>query len=166
MIAKFSAPLGTATDWAKRAGYPDNGKTGIRVRAWELEHDEKVRAAVFEVCSQILSTEGMIVATRELIRMASDPKDKGHAKAVTAILDRTGLLEKQEVAVRHKVELSGDALISRLTEVATRLGLDPQKLISGDIKAPALMSPLEYADAQIVEAEAVEEPPAAVPDWC
>jgi hypothetical protein len=63
--------------------------------------------------------------------------------------------------------LTGDALIERLHAVCRRLGLDAERLISGEIRAPRPMGALEYADT-LIEAEATEviEQPAAVPDWC
>jgi hypothetical protein len=165
VLAMCAAPLDNPTEWARMAGYRDNGKTAIRVRAWELEHDDRIRAAVFEISRQLLGTVGALLATRQLIRIASDPKEKRHSQAVEAILNRTGFHEKQEVQVTH-ADLTGEALIERIRSLANQLGIDPEKLLSAEINAPKLpklITPLEYADS-VIEAAAVEvskgDPPA------
>jgi len=142
VLAMASDPLGSAADWAREAGYSDI-KDGAKVRAHHLLKNPAVEAAVLEVGKQMLATVGPVLAAHGLIRMASNPKHKNHARAVEMLANRVGLHEVQEVHV-HRTDQTGEAMIGRIKELAGRLGLDADKLIGGN------------APGALIEAKAVE----------
>jgi hypothetical protein len=131
-----------------------------KVTAHELIHNPAVEAAVLEVAKSMLGTVGPLLAARQLIKIASDSKHKHQMRAVEAIANRTGLPEVDQIEIKH-TNLTGEALMNRLRDVAGRLGLDPEAVLSGEIRAQ-LPPPVAL---EAVEVE-VDEVPQETPEWC
>ena len=150
-----SDPLSSAASWARAAGYPE---TSAKVRASELLADERIRAAVLEVAKETLATVGPVLAAGELLRIAGDRQHPRQLRALEMLANRTGLHETEHVEINHNVTLTGDALVNRVRELAEKLGLDAARLVGSNAlpQAPLI-------EAQAVEAEPVAVPP---PPWC
>jgi hypothetical protein len=82
-------------------------------------------------------------------------------RAIEMITDRVGLPAVQEIEIKH-TDLTGDALIEQVTELAGRLGLDAKQLLGGNVEVPKLIE----ATAEPEPAEVVEQDSATFPEWC
>lgn len=131
VLAMASDPYGSQADWARAAGYSDVSDAA-KVRGCLLMQDSRVEAAAFEIARATLGTMGPLIATQVLLRAAANPKHPQQVKAAELIANRVGLQERQEIHVKH-TDLTGEALMARLTAVAERLGLDAQKLIGSNV---------------------------------
>lgn len=129
--AMFDNPSGSRTDWAKAAGYSDV-KEGAKVRAHEAYHDQKVQAAILEYGRTVFGTEGVVLAVSGLLAIARQPNHPAHAKALELIANRTGFNEKQQIEVVHR-DLTGDALIERVAQLAEKLGIDKRKYLGTEV---------------------------------
>ena len=161
VLAMASMPLSSAAEWARAAGYSDH-KEGAKVRAHEVLQSESVQAAVLELAKQTLGTVGPMLAARQLIRIASDPKDRNRMKAIEMIAARTGLPEIEQIEVKHVLDI--EQVKERIRVLAAAQGLDGEKLINGpsgvDIAVPAQYGPaaqLEALDAEVIEETATDE---------
>jgi hypothetical protein len=127
VLAMMSDPYGSATSWAKAAGYSDVAE-GCKVRASELLRHPKVEAATQEVARALMMTVGPVLAVAGLLRVAGDPEHPQHVRAAELLANRRGFSEKQQIEVVHR-DLTGDALVARLRALADRHGLDAEKLL-------------------------------------
>ena len=146
VLAMMSDPFGTATDWARLAGYSDIAN-GCKVAGHHAVHDPKIETAVYEMTRALLHTVGPAVATATLLRVAADPKHKHHLRAAELIANRVGFHEVSEVRVEH-THVSASAARERISQLAAKHGLDPQKLLGSNAGA----EPIAAQDAPI-EAE-------------
>jgi hypothetical protein len=131
VIAMLTEPFKPAAHWARVAGYTDNGKAGIRVRAHHLVHDERIEAAVAEVCRGTMNILGPVLATQGLIRIARNPKHAKHHWALEKLANRVGFHETTE----HKVTVdhgSGGDILQRIRDAASLLGVDPAQLLGAN----------------------------------
>jgi hypothetical protein len=158
VLAMASAPLESAASWARAAGFSDaSGRA--KSTASELLGNSAVRAAIFEVAKASLEGVGPILAAKGLIAIASDSKHPQQLRALEMIANRVGFHEEKEIKITHH-NLTGEALIARVTDLAQRLGLDAARLIGSNVLVP---------EAPMIEARAVEVEPVAVadpPPWC
>lgn len=136
---------GNGTEAARAAGYSDpakgdyKGSAGIRVRAYELLHREKVLAAIEEVGRK--EFRGLLVpALTALKTLLEKPDHTDHAKVVQSVLSRLGFSEKAavEMNINHThTDRTGAALMDRIKELAAKHGLDPEKLLGGNVPREA-----------------------------
>jgi hypothetical protein len=70
-----------------------------------------------------------------------DPNHRWHFQACVALADRAGFspIARQEIKVEHR-DLTGEALMARIRELAKKLGLDPERLMKGERPAPMIES--------------------------
>ncbi len=131
VLAMASDPFGSHAEWARNAGYSDVAE-GARVSAHRLMQNERIQAATLEVAKGNLQTVGPALATAVLLEIAADRNHRDQMRAAELIANRVGLHETQEIHVTHS-NLTGQALLDRLAEVAARLGMDPVKLIGANV---------------------------------
>lgn len=135
---RFAWWMGTAgalnaTDAARKAGYSDPGgdNAAVRVRAHELMHNPKVRAAVEEVARvELKSLAPLAIAAAKGI--LEDPEHPSHGRMVEAVLDRTGFIAetRHSVHVEHRVDTRElEALARRL---AAESGVSPERLLGSN----------------------------------
>jgi hypothetical protein len=127
VLAMLSDPFASQAEWARLAGYSDKAD-GAKVRASEALQDPKVQAAALEISRATLGTLGPVLAAAGLLRIAADPKHPQYVKALELIANRVGLQEKQQIEVTHR-DLTGDAVMERISSLAARYGLDAGKLL-------------------------------------
>lgn len=121
VMAMARNPLGTATEWARDAGYSDKAN-GARVRGFEAYHNPKVQAAIGDVAKATLGSLGPLLAVHAVLSMARNAEHPQHSRAVEMILNRTGFAEKQQIEVVHR-DLTGDALLERIRMLAEKHGV-------------------------------------------
>lgn len=135
------------------AGYGGGHEGSVRNAAWRLSHDPAIQAAMDEEARRRLNS-GKLMAVSTLLTMAhSAAKDSDKLKALEMVLNRTGMPNQSE----HKVIVSDvsktdEEMIARITQLANKLGMDPQKLLGGP-------PPVEVKtiDAEFIEVKPEEE---------
>ncbi|MDH2353499.1 hypothetical protein QCM80_22965 [Bradyrhizobium sp. SSUT112] len=133
--ALFLAPKshGSRTFAAKAAGYgtPTSSRQSLSQIGHQLSTDPKVQAAISEVSASYLTTLGP-PAVRALRKLLEDPKHKDHGRALGIIMDRvtpvqsTAVLKLQHDASPALVATA--AVLKRIADLATRAGLDVDKM--------------------------------------
>jgi phage terminase small subunit len=140
VLALVMQDIPNYTDAAEEAGFGGRGKNRRNVLKQigsRLVHEESVLEAIREVAGKHLRGSGLLMAAKSLERMVNDPKHKNHARAVEAMLDRTGLGVEQKISVDHThTDLTGAAMIERIRELALKHGMDPAKLLGGNAPVP------------------------------
>ena len=141
------------TKAARAAGYEDlPGSSTIRVTAHRLAHDPRIQEAIREEAEKRLKT-GAIMAVNTLLDIADDAttEKKDRLKAIEMIMNRTGLhaTSEQKVTVT-RTDMTGDAMIARITQLAKSQGLDPQKLLGH-------MAPVEAEFVEVQQSEEFDE---------
>ena len=70
-----------------------------------------------------------------LVEIMEDKFHKDRLKAATAVLNRTGMPEvlERNIKVDTGDSGSGAAVLDRLNSLAKELGVDPQKLLAGEM---------------------------------
>lgn len=128
-IAAVMYPL--AKDWqvAKAAGYSDRSHGALRVTAHRLFHNERVLAAIRECADKEIRSSGMLaVATIKKIVRNDAHRDQFKAAAMLAGLN--GFSVAQNINVNQTItDNSGKAIMERISLLASKLGLDPQRLL-------------------------------------
>jgi hypothetical protein len=158
--AMASAPFAKPPEWVRMAGYSDGATRGnARVYAHRLKHDPKVEAAVFEYASQLMHTDGPLLAVQVMLRIARDNKHPKQLAAAEAIANRVGLHEMTEhkVKVEHSEE-SAEAKVERIKQIAALLGVDVGQLLGRN--APKLIK--GQAQPESVDERADRRPSGAV----
>lgn len=118
------------------AGYNQDNKPGstyLRVMAYKLKQDPKIRAAFVEMAKNEFEAS-TLYAANFLINLVADSKaeHKDRIKAASAILDRGGLhaMSEHKVSVTHNDDRASKLL--RLAELARKAGQDPRQVL-GDL---------------------------------
>lgn len=148
VVALLQQTIANPTQAARDAGYSDVAD-GAKVRAFDLMHNPKILAALKEEMGKRIAL-GAIVGIYGLQTIATDTKHKDHLKACVALADRGGYspIVQQEIRVEH-TDRTGAALMDRIKELAAKHGLDPEKLLGGQVsrEMPALELKAEAVDA-------------------
>lgn len=116
---------------ARAAGYGGNDSS-IRVTGWRIAHNPKVQAAIREEGLRRMGAS-VLAVTSHLVDIATGRETRAtvgeRLKAMSMVLNRVGLHEMSEhkVSVEHTVDDA--SMIKRITHLATKLGIDPQKLL-------------------------------------
>lgn len=122
---------------AREAGYSDVAE-GAKVRGHYLAHNPAVQAALREEAGKRLSSLSLVAANVMMDIMlddAADPKNK--LKAAMAVLDRTGFAAAQTINVnKTTTDRTGAAIMQRIEQLATKLGVDASKLLTSPTAAP------------------------------
>lgn len=98
-----------------------------KVAGYRLAHDPKILAAIKEVADQRLRS-GALLGAEVLIAIAQNPVHKDQLKAATELLNRGGLIVRQEVEHIHRSETEAEQ-VKKIVSLARELGLDPKQLL-------------------------------------
>lgn len=155
---------GNATRAAMAAGYGEDSKdadarrNACRSRGYQLLREPKILEAIKEVAQQRLDYGGLI-ATSVVLEIAMDPLHKQRLKAAEVLLDRSGLIVKQEINVNHLHEIndkSTRAQIESILDMARGLNMDPRPLLAHAGVQLQLTGP-DTGNIQDAEFEVVED---------
>jgi phage terminase small subunit len=130
---------------AREAGYSDHLEAA-KVQAYHLMRSPRIIEALHEESRRRFTILGYH-AVHGLADIAEKADHPDRFKALKELADRFGYAAVTEhtVKVQH-TDLTGQALLNRIAALASKHGLDPQKLIGSNV-----------ADgSQVVEAQAVE----------
>lgn len=128
VFALFALGSRDPVEAARAAGYPDSGKSGIRVQAHRLAHNEKVQAAISEW--QKKASRALIpFAAMNLVKIAGDPQHKDAAKVNLALMSMGGHGPVTESKVTHEVVLTRQEKIDQIKDFAKALGRDPEEFL-------------------------------------
>lgn len=126
---------------ARAAGF--TGTDGsIRTTGWKIAHDPKVQAAIHEEGQRRMNAT-ILSATSYLADVVGGRETRAtvgeRLRAVQMLLNRVGMHEMSEhkISVEHTV--NDETMIRRITMLASKLGLDPQKLLGqvAQVEIPA-----------------------------
>lgn len=136
------------------AGYSASSVSVITAESSRIAHRPKVILAMREEAERRL-TQGALLAAVAIMEIAGDPMHKDRFKAASRLLDQNGLV----VTTKHEVHIRDDRttqqLIDKATDLATRLGMDPAKLLGTYKQTPQLPAP-EPIDAEFEEIGSTE----------
>lgn len=120
---------------AALAGYSGDDNT-LGVCGHRLAHNPLVQEAMHEEAGRRLGS-AKIMAVSQLLVIADQSRDeKVKLKAISMILNRTGMHETSEHKVVTRDESKTDeAMIERINKLAGELGLDPAKLLGNRVPA-------------------------------
>lgn len=139
VICMLEMPNVDHTKAARAAGFADKDDSGIRATAWRLAHSERVQAAIQEEARKRINSMAIVAASR-LGEMLENPGHKDHYKAVTAVLNRTGLHEKTESVSTVRHEVADEAAIEKIERLARALNLDASALLGrAGVKRPKVI---------------------------
>lgn len=154
---------GNATQAALAAGYGAESETHdkkvatCRTRGYQLAHDEKILTAIKEEASKRLNS-GALLAASALLEIVLDPKHKSRLKAIEVLLDRSGLVVKNESTLNINVNGGSDSdAVARIKDLSGKLGIDPRVLLGN---AGVVVD----AEFSVVEAPIREAPEEEI-DW-
>jgi len=114
----------------------DAGYKGT-VESWRdiaagLLRDKKILDAFREMADRRLQS-GAVLASSVLLEVAGNPLHKDQYKAAVEILDRSGLVVEEVKRVIVEDHRSVEDIERRITQLATRLGLDPKALLPSNV---------------------------------
>ncbi len=141
---------------ADRAGFapadantvPKKRRAVLKQIGWRLAHDEKVIAAINEETSKRYRSAGALIGLRVMERIAQNDKHKDQLRAAEMLANRAGFRAEQRIEVAHTHrDLTTEAMVQRIEELARKHGLDPQVLLGGS--APAPMKVIEARAVQV-----------------
>jgi phage terminase small subunit len=112
----------------QRAGYKGTAESW-RAIGEDLLVNQKVLDAFREVADKRLQS-GAILASSVLMEIAGNPMHKDQFKASKELLDRSGLIVEEVKRVIIEDHRSIEDIEKRISELATRLGLDAKALIT------------------------------------
>lgn len=114
---------------ASKAGYEGDVAT-LQVQGSRLAHDERIAAAMVEEARRRLHATALLAAS-ELHKIVEDETTSKTIKlrAIQMVLNRTGLGSSQTHLVKHEVTVTDQEKIANIQEMASKLGLDPAKLL-------------------------------------
>lgn len=120
---------GNATRAANDAGYSTKSR-GANPAGYRNLQSPEVIAAIEEVTWSRLHS-AIVPAVKGLEALVRDPLSKFHMKAIEMVMDRVpGFASKSEHTVKVEHTLTIDEMKDRVRNIATRLQLDPQKLLA------------------------------------
>lgn len=120
---------GSVTKAYRAAGYRASKPNR---EGFALVRTPKVIEAISEEAKKLTRGVGHAEAVAALFNMIRDPKHRDHARAVATILDRVDpVITTQKIDVRH-TDMTGEAMIARIRELAAKHGLNSTKLLGGN----------------------------------
>jgi phage terminase small subunit len=141
VMAMASDPFGSATKWAKSAGY-SNKSEGAKVTAHYLMHDPRIAPAAREFAGDLMNVQGPVVAVAVMMKIAMNQNHPQQLKAAEMIANRVGLHETQEIHV-HKTDNTGAALLERIKVAAAALGVDPAQFLGANTEPKLIEGKVE-----------------------
>lgn len=138
VLAMIAEPLATPTEWARAAGYDQNGSD--RVAGHHLSRSPKIEAAASELARAHLNTFGPVLGIGVMMMVARNPDHRDQLKAAAMLANRTGFHEvtEQVVSVTHK-DRRGEAMETRIRQLAQQLGVDADMLLGANAPKPKMI---------------------------
>jgi phage terminase small subunit len=129
VLARTLSAGDNATQAAAAAGYEGDRDT-LNVTASRLSKHPAVQAAIHEEAERRLFG-AKLLATGVLLDIMGDVNQRtaDRLKAVSMVLNRTGLSEKTEHHVVVEHTRSQEEMIGEIAELAKRLGMDPGRVL-------------------------------------
>jgi hypothetical protein len=130
-VRQYVADPSRGTAAARRAGYSDH-LGADRVTAHHLLRHDKVRRAITEEVANGFQAYTPI-GLRVLLEVAENPDHPRRLDAAEKLLNRGGFhaMSEQRIKVEHS-DMTGEAMIERIKQLAVTLGVDPAKLLGGN----------------------------------
>lgn len=137
-IAAVMFPLAKDYQIARAAGYSAFSNGSLRVAAHRLFHDERVLSAIKELADKEIRGSALLgVATMKKIARMDGHKDQ--LKAAQGLVGLAGFTVEQKISVNQTVtDRTSPAMLERIGELATLLGLDATKLLGGNVAGPVV----------------------------
>jgi phage terminase small subunit len=128
VLAMLADPLATPTEWARAAGYDQDGSD--RVAGHRLSRNPKIEAAATELARAHLNTFGPVLGIGVMMMIARNSEHRDQLKAAAMLANRSGFHEKTEaiMSVMHS-DRRGAALEGRIRALAETLGVDADRLL-------------------------------------
>ena len=95
---------------------------------YELMRNEEILAALREEATKRLAGAAL-VGVNVMLDIAQDPSHKDQFRAAKELAAINGFTAEQRIVVEH-IDKDGQALLQRVKDMATSLGLDPRLLIA------------------------------------
>lgn len=156
VMAMVTAPGMPQWKYAEMAGYAGGVDTWKGTACLLLQRKD-INDAINE-CAGMRLRSGALVAAEVLIKIAgSDESSDGQRiKAAQALLDRVGLAPQQNIHVEHNhTDRTGAALMDRIRELAAKHGLDPEKLLGGQVSREMSRTSSDQ-NVQMIEGKALD----------
>jgi len=133
-VAAMILTGGNRTKSAALAGYSASSEEMLRAMGSKLARNPAVVEALKEEGFRQLHG-AQFTAVSVLVEIMEDKFHKDRLKAATAVLNRTGMPEvlERNIKVDTGDSGSGAAVLDRLNSLAKELGVDPQKLLAGEM---------------------------------
>ena len=140
------------TNAAAAAGY-EGDRNILKVTAYRLTHDPKVKSAMLEMAESYMTATSLAL-TPVLAGIAFNPQHKDQVKALLELMNRSGLHSRTEhtVNVRNESE-TDEALIARFKQLALENGIPVEQVVE-TIKGTGIVIDAEF---QVVVPEVVED---------
>jgi len=139
VLAMIEVPGCSHAEAARRAGYSDASE-GAKVRGFYCAHNPAVQEAIREEAGKRLNASSLLAANVLVSILAdTDVPAKERLKAAGMLLDRTGFGAAQTINVNKTVtDRTGAGMLERIRALAAANGIDPVKLLGGNVAAPPL----------------------------
>lgn len=139
VMAMIEFPGISNAEAARRAGYSDKSE-GAKVVGFYLAHSPAIQEAIREEAGKRLNAASLTAAGVLLALLTDDgvePKDR--IKAAGMLLDRSGFGAAQTINVNKTVtDRTSTGMLDRIRALAAANGLDPVKLLGGNVAAPVV----------------------------
>lgn len=125
------------TQAAQDAGFGGKSREALRVTAHTVFHDARFQEALHEEAQKRMNGLLLISALRVHGELLDNPQTEGavRLKAAQMVYDRAGLhaVSEHKSTVQH---IGSDVdTLRRIVAIATKLGIDPEKLVGNRMKA-------------------------------
>jgi phage terminase small subunit len=137
-MAAVMFPLAKDFQIARAAGYSDFSHGALRVTAHRLFHNDKVLAAIKELADKEIRGSALLgIATMKKIARLDGHKDQ--LKAAQGLVGLAGFTVEQKISVNQTVtDRTGAEMLERIRQLAAANGLDPARLLGGNVAGPVL----------------------------
>ncbi len=134
VMAMVEVPGCSHAEAARRAGYSDV-KDGAKVRGHYLAHSPAIQVAIREEAGKRLNASSLAAAGVLLALMTDgDISPKDRIKAAGMLLDRSGFGAASTLNVNKTVtDRTGAGMLERIRQLAAANGIDPVKLLGGNV---------------------------------
>jgi hypothetical protein len=116
------------------AGALAPGKVSAKRQVMDMLRNTKVLSAIREEADKRMKAAAILGAS-VLVEIANDKFHKDRLKAATELLNRSGLVVEDVSRVIVEDSRSTEEIVKRVTALATKVGVDPRKLLGNVIDA-------------------------------
>lgn len=143
-------PAMTHCDAARYAGYGGEKAAAnpdvMKQCAFQALSSEKMIAALQEEISRRFRSQGAIVGLNVMLEIAADPTHKDRLRAADMLASRAGFHSVQEHRVTH-TDQTGEEMVEKIRRLAVVLGVDPARLLGGNVEPVKVIEHQESEDA-------------------